>query len=481
MHLYELIDDFRPEDAQVECKRRLNRDNFKGWLKTVDGFANKCGGVFYLGVEDKNYELNGYDLEELDNEKLYFSQMLSNHFKTTIGTQIEAIPYEVRGKTRYILKIKIFESAYKPVFLYIDNDALVYVRNDGKTSPATSENIYFMAKNYAYPSFDIQPTDIPFHKEDFTKLYDFYKKRNHNEELTEKLLGSIEFFDRSFHLKKGATLFADKCADVDTLIHCNTFNSNTRGDNWVVDTQDFIGNLVDSFNFMYDYIDKRMNHGFLKTELSRQDVTSYPPRALTEALINALVHRDYTMDGTQISVDIFKNRLAITSPGSLFEKNDIAPTYHFDSFLSTRRNKLICDVFVLCKAMEARGTGFEKILKEYEKADDSHKPFVFSKNNQFTIVLPDLTNEEGVDISDECLTVVNESQYKFSKYSRKILAFCYGKQRTIREITEELNLSNSTYFKQEFLNPLVESGLLTSAKIGNALAYRTNHEKVSLS
>lgn len=105
----------------------------------------------------------------------------------------------------------------------------------------------------------------------------------------------------------------------------------------------------------------------------------------------------------------------------------------------------------------------------------------YSMNNQFTIVMPDLTNEEGVDISDECLTVVNESQDRFSKYSKKILAFCYGKQRTIREITEELNLSNSTYFKQEFLNPLVESGLLTSAKIGNALAYRTNHDKVSLS
>ena len=266
MYLYELIDDFRPEDAQVECKRRLNRENFKGWLKTVDGFANKSGGVFYLGVEDKNYELNGYDLGELDNEKLYFSQMLSNHFKTTIGTQMEAIPYEVRGKTRYILKIKIFESAYKPVFLYIDNDPLVYVRNDGKTSPATSENIYFMAKNYAYPSFDIQPTDIPFRKEDFTKLYDFYKKRNDNGELTEKLLGSIGFFDGEFHLKKGATLFSDKCADDNTLIHCNTFNSNTRGDNWVVDTQDFKGNLTDGFKFMYDYINKQMNHGFIKTE-----------------------------------------------------------------------------------------------------------------------------------------------------------------------------------------------------------------------
>lgn len=482
MFLFDLLSNFRQEDTKTECKARLNREEYKGWLKTVDGFANTNGGIFYLGVEDKTYQLIGYDLKELDNEKRYFSQMIDNHFKVTILFKTDSIPYLINGKTKYILKIEIFESKYKPVFLYIKNDAFIYVRNDAKTSPATSENVYFMAKNSAYPYFDVQPTNIRFDKADFTKLYSFYKERNNGEELTEKLLGSIEFFDREGNLKKGSLLFKDDCEEENTLIHCNTYKSNSRGDNLVIDSTQFNGNLIDSFKFIYEYIDKRMNHGFMKTDTSRIDILSFPKRALLEAIINALAHRDYTIDRSQISVDLFKNRLTITSPGSLFEKNDIGPTYNFDSLLSVRRNKLICDTFVLCKAMEAKGTGFEKILKDYEKADEVHKPFIFSKNNQFTIVLPDLTCDSGVDVTDESVLITNEGFYNLNeKYSKKILAFCYGRQRSLREITENLNLSNSTYFKKEVIDPLVKNDLLVCSKVKNALSYRTNSNKVKLS
>ena len=131
--------------------------------------------------------------------------------------------------------------------------------------------------------------------------------------------------------------------------------------------------------------------------------------------------------------------------------------------------------------MEKSGTGFEKTRREYESADDSHKPFVFSKNNRFTIVLPDLTNEEGVDISEESLCILIEKQYRLNeKYSKKVLAFCYGKQRSLREITSRLDLSYSTYFKQEVLNPLIENELLTTAKVRNATVYKTNSDKVFL-
>lgn len=473
--------DLESEAVPIECHARLNREDDKGWLKTVDGFANGKGGVFYLGVEDKTHRLIGYDLQERDREKRYFRQMLDKHFKTAIGCKMDVIPYEVQRKKRYLLKIRIFESSYKPVFLYIGNDAFVYLRNGRETIPATSENIYFMAKRRACPAFDVQQADIPFHKEDFTKLYAFYKELNEDKELTEKELESIGFYDKEYHLKRGALLFQDKCLEDNTLIHCTTFRSDGRGADRIIDSRDFKGNLIDSFHFLYEYIDKGMNHGFLKTALSRKDCPSFPSRALMENLINALVHRDYTMDGSAISIDMFKNRLMITSPGSLFGKSEIGPTYNLDSLYPARRNKMISDVFVLCGAMEKSRTGFEKIMKEYENADDSHKPFVFSKNNRFTIVLPDLTNEEGVDISEESLCILIEKQYRLNeKYSKKVLAFCYGKQRSLREITSRLDLSYSTYFKQEVLNPLIENELLTTAKVRNATVYKTNSDKVSL-
>ncbi len=69
-----------------------------------------------------------------------------------------------------------------------------------------------------------------------------------------------------------------------------------------------------------------------------------------------------------------------------------------DSFISKRRNELICDIFIMCKAMEDKGTGFEKILEDYKNVDLKYKPFIFAKNNQFSIVLPDLTNKDGVGL-----------------------------------------------------------------------------------
>ena len=52
----------------------------------------------------------------------------------------------------------------------------------------------------------------------------------------------------------------------------------------------------------------------------------------------------------------------------------------------------------MCKAMEDKGTGFEKILEDYKNVDLKYKPFIFAKNNQFSIVLPNLTNKDGVGL-----------------------------------------------------------------------------------
>ena len=70
---------------------------------------------------------------------------------------------------------------------------------------------------------------------------------------------------------------------------------------------------------MQDFITQRMNHAMVKKSSSRINIDAYPARALFEGIINAIAHRDYFLDGTQIQVDMFKNRLEISSPGSFFK------------------------------------------------------------------------------------------------------------------------------------------------------------------
>ena len=112
-----------------------------------------------------------------------------------------------------------------------------------------------------------------------------------------------------------------------------------------------------------------------------------------------MAHRDYFLSGSAIYVDLFKNRLVISSPVCFFGTGDMKKHISWiHSFISKRRNEWICDIFIMCKAMEDKGTGFEKILEEYKNVDLKYKPFIFAKNNQFSIVLSDLTNKDGVGL-----------------------------------------------------------------------------------
>lgn len=222
-----------------------------------------------------------------------------------------------------------------------------------------------------------------------------------------------------------------------------------------------------------------MNHGFIKTSTNRKEVDSFPSRSLLEAIINALAHRDYLLDGSSIYVDLFKNRLTISSPGSILGVEELKKTYDLESFISKRRNELISSVFVLCKVMESKGTGLEKIMSDYKDASDKHRPFIFSKNNQFSIVLPDLTSEIGVDIEMDSLRFLIPFE-EGSKYDISILAFCYSKAKSIQEICDYLKISNSTFFRKNVLGNLLSQNLLEITKKGNASYLLTNHKYVSL-
>jgi len=91
-----------------------------------------------------------------------------------------------------------------------------------------------------------------------------------------------------------------------------------------------------------------MNHGIIKRKDSHIDVPSYPQEALFEGMINAVTHRDYDLDGTEIRVDLFKDRLEISSPGNFFQGENLDVTFDLSSIISKRRNELIAGVLAAC-------------------------------------------------------------------------------------------------------------------------------------
>ncbi len=477
MYLEEITENIQMESDKFECKAKLNRDDIVGWLKTIAGFANASGGDFYIGVEDKTNKLIGFSRTEADNERNYFNNQVNEHLVPRPQMKIEFVRYEIKEQERFVIHVQVGNSVIKPVILKYKNIPAIYMRRDGFTNGATYEEIIDMSVKSKNTQYDILISDKKYDASKFTMLRDFYAEHNGGKELKEKALRSMGFYNEDGLLANGAILFEDDYQDKKTEIQCSVFSGFNKGSERIVTINRFNGNIISSINYVMEFITQRMNHSIIKLGDTRKNIDAYPQRALFEGVINAIAHRDYFLDGTQIQVDMFRDRLEISSPGSFYRGEKFGKTYDLSGIISKRRNELIASVLVNCNVMEAAGTGFDKIVEEYKDADETHRPYIYSTSDHFTLVLPDLTYMDGVE-DDGVPNISYVPVADGTDYDDKVLAYCYYQARRVSEIAEYLGISDSTYLRKKVLENLEKQGYLESSKISRAKYFKTNQDMV---
>ena len=479
MYLDEIIGDVKLESDKFESKAVLNREDVIGWLKSIAGFANATGGDFYIGVEDKTNKLIGFDRKGADNERNYFNNQVNEHLTPRPQMKISFIGYKVNGKERFIIKISIDESAVKPVILKYKNIPSIFIRRDGFTNGATYEEIIEMSVKSKKTQYDLLVSDIKYESDKFLDLHRFYKEHNKGKVLKEKALQSLGFVNEAGYLLNGAVLFMDNYNGKKTEVQCSVFSGFNKGSDRVVTINRFNGNITSTIDYIIEFVNLRMNHSMVKLDNTRVNIDAFPSRALFEGVINAVAHRDYYLDGTQIQVDMFKDRLEISSPGGFYRGEKLGKTYDLSGIISKRRNELICGVLVACNVMEAAGTGFDKIIEEYASADEKHKPYIYSKSDHFTLVLPDLTYDRGIENDVvEGLSFVPVPDG--TDLDEKVINFCYLNAHKVSEIAEYLGVSDSSYFRKRVLGNLEKHGYLMKSKVSRAAYYKTNPDMVSV-
>ena len=477
MFIEELVGSVHLEDHECEYKAKLDRSNTLGWLKTIAGFGNASGGTFYIGVEDKSHKLIGFDRESVDAERNFFNNQMNEHIAPRPLYKITFLRYEIREQERFVLKVDVSESPVKPIIVKYNGVPSIYIRREGFTNGATYEEIITMSIRSQSSAYDTLMSDCLYNRNDYRALLTFHKKHTGGQELTDKALASLGFYNEKNYLTNGAVLFKDDYNGHKNDIQCSVFAGLTRGSERIVTVNKFSGNITDAIEYAYSFVLQRMNHSLIKKADAHVDVDAFPRRALFEGIINAFAHRDYFLDGTQIQIDLFRDRLEISSPGSFFHGEPIRKTYDLSGIISKRRNELICGVLVHCDVMEAAGTGFDKIVEDYSDADEKHKPYICSASDHFTLVLPDLTYAAGVtDTSLPGLEFVPVPGG--SNHDEQILSFCYHSARTAAAIAEHLKISNSTHLRKNILGKLIQSRYLTAEKVSRTMYYKTNQEKV---
>ena len=126
-----------------------------------------------------------------------------------------------------------------------------------------------------------------------------------------------------------------------------------------------------------------------KGPIYREEYPEYSKRAVQEAIVNALIHRDYSVIGSEVHIDIFDDRMEIYSPGGMYDGTLIQDVDPY-TISSSRRNPVLADLFARMDLMERRGSGLIKIIESYEfeqnDNEDLKTQFISTRSSFFTIL-----------------------------------------------------------------------------------------------
>ena len=154
----------------------------------------------------------------------------------------------------------------------------------------------------------------------------------------------------------------------------------------------------------------------------RVEYPEYPERAVQETLVNALIHRDYSVIGSEVHVDIYDDRLEIYSPGGMYDGTfiqDINPL----TVSSARRNPILADLFARMDLMERRGSGLRKIIEAYsaeEKYKEELKPEFRSTESSFITILKNL-NYDGKNVGQNDTQNVTQKDINVTQNVTQVL------------------------------------------------------------
>ena len=293
------------------------------------------------------------------------------------------------SRVAFVLHVKKREKAITWLLLEKDTSPEIYVRDEGATVHPSIEEIQELLIKSNFYEFDKTITGDKAFLNDFSYLDIEYRQANNNKPLTEKILKSFNLISNDNKLTIAGLLFKDDSEYKNANLVCNVWPSITKGTDNYVDSKTYNGSIITLINGAINYI-KSVNYyvfGGKKVGMLREDIGSFSIVVLREALVNAFAHRDYKIDGNEVCLDCYPDRIEISSPGAMLQSGYERKIQKLESVVSQRRNQTICDVFVSCKMMEKKGSGFDKIIDDYKSLSDDYFPLCITTRSTFTIVL----------------------------------------------------------------------------------------------
>lgn len=415
-----MIEQLIAEATECDFKVALETKKPKSWLKSVSAFSNGIGGTLFFGVSDDREPIGLSDVQK-DAEAI--SRLIKE--RITPLPQFILKPLQEDGKN--LLALEVSPGRSTPYYYKADGVMEAYIRVGNESVIAPDYIVNELILKGTNQSFDTLTTEAVKKDYSFTLLEATYLERT-GLRFEPSDYVSFGLTDKNGLLTNAGKLMTDQHTVYNSRMFCTRWNGLEKGSIFddALDDKEYEGNLIYLLNSGSEFIRNNSKVRFVKKAQYRVDKPDYAERAVTEALVNALIHRDYIVLGSEIHIDMFDDRVEITSPGGMFGGGSIQE-YDIYSIRSMRRNPVIADLFHRMKYMERRGSGLRKIGSETEKLpgySETYKPKFFSPATDFRAILKNVNyNLEGV---------IHQVTHQDAPYFRAtILHECSTKVRTI--------------------------------------------------
>ena len=442
-----------PEGKTLEFKRDLSSP--RNFLKALFAFANTAGGRIIFGVGD-DHQIIGVD-DPLDEEER-LCNLVADNISPRLVPNVEMITVE--GKT--LLVIEVFLSGLRPHYIKSEGpENGVFVRLGSTNRIADRELVGELRRSSEGISFDelpmpgcsVEDLDLKTARTLFGKGHPL----DEQELTTLKLL----VLDQGKRVPtKGAMLLFAKKREFyfsDAWIQCGRFVGTDKAEIFDhIELYDHLPLAVDSIML---FLKKHAMRGADFSDIRRKDVWSIPLGILREAVINALVHADYSQRGAPIRIAFFDDRIEIENPGILLPGMTIED---MKQGVSKIRNPVIARIFRELKLIEQWGSGVRRIFKEAEELDlpepqiveiGMRVRFIVPLGESITVSKPPYGTGSLPQSATQSATQSDETQINFLQALR-------SGPLSSGELRSRLKFKHRDSFRKKHLHPALNNGYI---------------------
>ncbi len=392
------FEDFQGIEAtHLDYKVSLETEKLKSWLKSVVAFANTKGGHILFGVTNNDH--NPIGLDDAQGTASKISELLTSRVEPPVRYTLTPFNSKIEG--RLCIDLEVANGPHYPYYYVHEKTREIYVRRGDRSEIATvveQNNLILKGMNKTYDSL---PSSYDLSDVSFTLLAATFKKETGDDFVLAKDLVSMGFVTEEGKVTNAGLLLCDQGYLKQSKVVCTRWKGTEKGsvEGDALDDEEFTGvSLITLLSNVEAFIRTNSKNPWSIRGMRREEKSDYPFKAVREVLVNALIHRDYQSIGSEVHVDMYDDRMEISSPGGMISGSRIQDL-DLKRVPSMRRNEIISDIFGRLHYMERRGSGIRRILNSY--IDYTEQPEFYSDEYFFIVTLPNRSEARSAQMELE--------------------------------------------------------------------------------